>query len=1166
MKYSYDECVEASISYFNGDELAAKVFVDKYALRNRENELLEKTPDDMHKRIAKEFARIEKKKFKKPLTENQIYKYLKGFKKIIPQGSPMYGIGNPYQYVTISNCYVLPSPYDSYAGISYLDSQIPQISSRRGGVGWSISKLRPAGTVVKNAAKSTSGAISFMHRYSNTVREVCQAGRRGASLQSMIVRHPEILGFIKVKRNKVDVTGSNITVQFTDEFMKAVENNSNYDLIWPVSQEDADEMKLPFPVIKETVKAKDIWDEFIVSARDFAEPGACFIDRVHEESTCYHYGMKEISSNPCVVEGTLVNTPDGYKKVEDIKQYGLVSTVLGYEPVESIEVNQNCEVYEVEFSDGGKQKVTASHMYHVTRQKSQSKKVKPICVKNINIGDYVRVNPSKFITEDNSHTEYSKGLKAGVLLGDGCYTENSLSKDIIKIASNQTENVYNSNLKSLFGEENFNQDDPSKDSQSVNLILKSHSVNLSELGLEPSYCENKKINLDKVTNLSFAIGLLDGLLATDGNVNLKSNHPQLRWDTTSEELAQQIRNVLLYVGCHGFISSSDKQDGGTINGRKIVRKHTKYTITVSGESFRNYAKLTLISHLHDIKGDKLKQALINFRLSGNSWMAKVIKITKLDGKYTTYDLYCKNSDTWITSGYVQRGCGEQYLPAYACCRLIVILLLSYVKQPYTEDANFDFETFKQDVSIMQRLADDMVDLDIESIDKILNKIKSDPEPEAVKQIAIDLWTNIKNTTIRDRRTGCGFTGLGDTLAALGIKYGSEESITFCNTMQQLFKFSAYESSVDMAQELGPFPEYDKDIDIKSKFIQRIKEENPELYTKMTKFGRRNVTLLTIAPTGTVSCLTQTTSGLEPVFALDYTRRKKGNHNDTNFKVDFVDDNGDSWQEFTVFHKGLQDWMNVTGETDITKSPYYGATANEIDWVSKTRLQGVLQKHIDNSISVTTNLPNDVSYETVSKIYLESWRNGNKGCTVYRDGCRDGVLITDKSKTETKMSTAKRPKELPCDVYHISVKGQPYFVLVGLLNNKPYEVFAGKNGVVDKNVSTGVIIKRTRRQYKAIFEDDSELSPINAFLKDEEEALTRCISALLRHDVDISIIVHQLEKINGDMSGFAKSVLRALKKYIKDGTEVYGEECDNCKGKLIREEGCITCKNCGWSKC
>jgi ribonucleoside-diphosphate reductase alpha chain len=796
--YTYEEALNSSIEYFDGDELAAKVFVDKYALRNKEGELLESTPKHMHKRLSKELARIDASKFLDPVKESEYFDDLDRFNRIVLQGGPMYGIGNKYQYVSLGNCFVIPPPNDSYSGIMYTDTQITQISCRRGGVGWDVSKLRPKDMAVQNAAKSTTGAVSFVKRFSNTIREVAQNGRRAASLQSISCLHPDVLEFIKCKRDRTEVTGSNISIQFTDKFMKSVEENKEITLKWPLSGQAQ---------IKKTVKASEIWNEFVKGAHADAEPGCMFIDRVHKMSPGVPYGHIETSSNPC---------------------------------------------------------------------------------------------------------------------------------------------------------------------------------------------------------------------------------------------------------------------------------------------------------------------------------------------------------------------GEQFLPEYASCRLLLLNLLGYVKNKYTDEAFFDFDLFKKDVHKLVRIGDNLVDLEIESINRIIKKIESDPESESIKKISLDLWENVKRVAIEDRRMGCGFTALGDCLASLGLKYDSDEAISFASKMQETYAIEAYRQSVELAKKLDPFPLFDKKLDCESGFVKQIKRKDRQLYEDMMKYGRRNMVLLTIAPTGSVSCLTRTSSGLEPVFMLDYTRRKKGNPGDKGFKVDFVDQNGDQWMHFVVKHKGLQDWIDKNPKKEIKDSPYYNCTANDINWEKRIKLQAGLQKWIDNSISVTVNLPEDTTIETISKIYFEAWRHKCKGVTIYREGSRTGVLV-DSSKTIAKTIT-QRPDDLPCEVHHITVKGNPYFVLVGIVGDKPYEVFAGRNGMIHPDVKTGVIHKVKRPKcYRVQFEDDSRLQPITAACTDNEEALTRMISMSLRNGAEIQYVVDQLQKTQGVMTSLSKAIARALKKYIPEGVES-SQKCPDCDTSLVFNSGCCACVQCGYSAC
>lgn len=811
--FSYEEAFSNSLKYFNGDELAAKVFLDKYALRDNDQNLLEDTPDAMHNRLAKEFARIEKNKFKNPLSYETIKQLLDNFKYIVPQGSPMYGIGNDFQTISLSNCYVLESPIDSYSSILKVDEQLVNISKRRGGVGINLSNLRPKGSITKNAARTSTGITTWMERYSNSIREVGQAGRRGALMLVLDVRHPDIEDFITVKNDNKKVTGANISVLLNKDFMKAVDNNEDYTLQFPINSKK--------PIISKTVKAKKLWKLMIDSAHNRAEPGI------------------------------------------------------------------------------------------------------------------------------------------------------------------------------------------------------------------------------------------------------------LMWD--------------------------------------------------------------------------------NFMENGPA------------DQYETYKSVATNP------------CAEISLCSFDSCRLIALNLFSYVENPFTEQAYFNYDKFSDHVQIGQRLMDDLVDLESEKIKKILQKIEKDPEPDHVKAEEKNLWEKILWFNDKGRRTGLGITALGDTLAGLGIKYASKHGIETTEKIYQHLKLSAYRSSVEMAKELGHFTEYDPKKEENCPFIKRIKEEDSNLYSDMVKHGRRNVAILTTAPTGSVSILTQTTSGIEPLFMVGYKRRKKVNPNDSNVRVDFVDQNGDSWQEFMVYHPKVQMWMNITGKTQIEDSPWHGCTANEIDWSNRVQTQASAQKHVCHSISSTLNLPNDVSVKEVEKIYRKAFELGCKGITIYRDGCRTGVLVSDESKKEDnifKTSAPKRPNVLPCDIFHVVKDSKRFYVCVGILNNHPYEVFCSVNDdgegdvIIPKSIKNGQLHKEARSKY-VLKNDEKQYSCVlnNGHADDTMEALTRMISTALRHGSDISFVVHQLEKTKGDLTSFSKVLARSLKKYIQDGVKVYGDECASCGShNLVRQEGCITCQDCGNSKC
>lgn len=992
--YSEEEAIKSSKEYFQGDELAANVFVSKYALRDNDRQLLELTPADMHRRIAKEFARIEAKKFDKPLSEDKVFSYLKNFERIIPQGSPMYGIGNPYQVVSLSNCFVAESPLDSYGGILHTDHQIAQVSKRRGGVGTDISHIRPSGTPTRNAARSSTGIIPFLERFSNTIREVGQSGRRGALLTSISIHHPEVVSFATIKRDLKRVTGSNISIRLTDEFLNAVEKNEDYEQRWPVSPESAVELKQPFPVFSLKVSARKVWNEIVENAHFMAEPGILFWDNIikYGPSDCYaDQGFRTISTNPCLTGDTKVYVADGRAPVtfRELAKEGKSVDVYCLNNNREIVVRkmisprltlENVPVYEILLQNGATIRATANH---------------------------------KFKLKDGS-------------------------------------------IKTV---EEFN----------------------------------------------------------------TGNDPIILNTIVEEENSLKLKEIIVW-------------------GVKYIGNEDVFNGTV--EEFHNY-------FVGEFK-EEGKTVFIN-----------------------------------------TQNCGELPLPAYDSCRLLCNNLYSYVRNPFTSKAEFDFSEFFDDVVVAQRLMDDLIDLEIEAVTKIIEKIKKDPEPEHIKSGELEWWKNVKSTCERARRTGTGITALGDALAALGVKYGSKKSIEIVDKIYKSLKYGSYLSSIEMAKEIGPFEIWDHQKEKNNEFLLRFKGDELDLgngriikgdslLSHMKKHGRRNIACNTTAPTGSVSLMTRTTSGIEPLFLLSFTRRKKVNPDDKNVRVDFVDQNKDSWQHFLVCHPKIDDWLKAKkiskeefdkNPTNVLQnSPWWGACARDLDWISRVKMQAAAQFHVDHSISSTVNVPEDITVEKIQEIYEAAWKTGCKGITVYRENCRTGVLIEkkdeDREKSEFKTHNApKRPKELPCDAYRFKCKGKIYVVFVGLLNGRPYEVFAMEDGEYPK-LETGKIQKVKRGHYRMISPDgDVLVENIQKVITPEEGAISRLVSTSLRHGADVSFVVHQCEKVDGGIGGFTSCMARALKKYIQDGTKVTGEQCQNCPStNLIRNQGCVTCADCGWSKC
>lgn len=537
---------------------------------------------------------------------------------------------------------------------------------------------------------------------------------------------------------------------------------------------------------------------------------------------------------------------------------------------------------------------------------------------------------------------------------------------------------------------------------------------------------------------------------------------------------------------------------------------------------------------------------------------------------------------------------------YDSCRLLAINLFSYVDKPFTKEAKFDFELFKQHVAAAQRIMDDIIDLELEKIDVILQKIDADPENDEVKATERNLWVNIRTKAKEGRRTGVGITAEGDMLAALGIKYGSKKGNEFSVEVHKTLALAAYRASVYLAKERGAFAFFDMEREKNNPFIQRLKSADEKLYYDMTEYGRRNIALLTIAPTGTTSLMTQTSSGIEPVFMPVYKRRRKVNPNDKEARVDFVDEVGDSWEEYVVFHHRFKQWMEVNGydiaknydqkELDslVKKSPYYKATSNDVDWMSKVSMQGAVQKWVDHSISVTINLPNDATEELVGQLYMEAWEKGCKGVTVYRDGSRSGVLISNEEKKEEPQETlttfpTKRPQTLEADVVRFQNNKEKWIAFIGLIDGKPYEIFTGladdEDGIlIPRWANEGLIIKNRNEdgtsrydfQYKNMRGYKTTIEGLSHKFNPEYWNYAKMISSTLRHGMPIDKVVDLINSLQLDtesINTWKNGVARALKRYVEDGTRVKGQSCSSCKSEnLIYQEGCLTCKDCGSSKC
>lgn len=853
------------LSYFNNDTLASGAWLSKYAQTN------EITPDDMHRRMAVNFAEIERNyeedernlsedkknklsvygRTREYLTEESIFNFFKNFKYIIPQGSIMSQLGSK-SIGSLSNCFIIGSPKDSYSGILKTDQELVQLMKRRGGVGFDISDLRPNGVETSNAAKLSTGAISFMNRFSNSCREVAQNGRRGALMLSISIDHPDVMDFIIIKRNLSKVTGANISIRLNDKFMKAVLNNENHDYL------------LKFPI----------------------------------NINCDHINMNELEQDKLI-----------------------------------------------ELSNG------------------------------------------VFIRKVNAKTYWNEIIKS--------------ARDVA----------------------------------------------------EP------------------------GLMFWDNMIN---NAP--------------------------------------------------------------------------------------------------------DGLYPKYRPVSTNP------------CGEIPMGAYDACRLIAVNLYSFVDKPFTKDSKFNFKKFYRINYEAQRISDDLIDLELKSISKIIDKIISDPEDDETKRTELNLWLKIQETAISTRRTGLGFTALGDMLAALNLKYDSDESFDIVKKIMYTKMESELDCIIDLSIIRGSFGGYDVNIENQSNdFYDFLKTEYPIQYKRMKENGRRNISWSTLAPTGTTSLMSQTTSGIEPIFMAFYTRRKKINPSDTNTRVDFVDDQGDKWQEFPVLHNKLVEWYMIKNNINslseslrilenkskdeinsiFESSPWYMSTANDIDWVKRVKLQSIIQRYITHSISSTINLPKTVSYDVVSTIYLESWLSGLKGVTVYRDGCRDGVLVSsDKSNELVKFhenNAPKRPKSLKAKLIRFNNNKEKWIAIIGLYDNKPYEIFTGLLDELNipQKIESGNVVKNNIdgvKGYDFVY-DGGIVRNISKIFNEDYWNYAKMLSSVLRHGMPIKSVIDMVESLSfpeDHINSWKAGVLRSLKKFHKEKSD---KTCEDCGGtNIYLEEGCEKCLDCGSSKC
>lgn len=1154
---SFQEAIQQSTEYFEGNTLAANVFVSKYALKDENGELVEATPEQMHRRLAKEFARIESK-YKNPLSEEKIFSYLDKFQYVIPQGSPMAGIGNKYQLMSLSNCFVIPPPHDSMSGITYTMGEEKEIMKRRGGVGFDISPIRPKGMQTSNAAGTTDGIAVFMDDFSDACRRTAQNGRRGALMLTISVHHPEIQTFIDIKKDKSRVTGANISIRLSDEFMEAVRDGKDVELRFPVDS--------PTPKVRKMVDARSLWTEIVTAAHASAEPGLLFWDPIMKYCPANNYPEYRTSStNPCQPGWATVLTPEGIRTFDGISVGDTIWSGKRWTKV----VNKVCTG--VKPVSAYKTKAGVFYGTENHRVVSHGEKIEVVHAESID------TSQGQLSSVEACTQLDPQDIIDGLVWGDGMFHKSS--NKVFLLIGEQDKCYFNSEIKHLLLEHRPGVKDTA------------WAVRTRSTFLEKTY--NRVLNADWLYSATQAQirGFLRGLFSANGTV--VGNRVQLK--SSCLKLVEQVQMMLSAIGIGSYYTTNKAHEVEFNNGTYECRE--SYDLSIGTKEGRLLFQ-RLIGFIHPDKQAKLQASL---ELAPSSKAPKssyeIVEVQSL-GEEKVYDITVEADEhTYWTGGLLVSNCGEITLSPYDSCRLLLINTLSFVNQPYTKNAAVNWVHFGEVVRHSQRLMDDIIDMELESIDRILAKIANDPEPEHIKAAEKRLWTNIRQACERGRRTGLGVTAVGDFVAALGMRYGSEESIRVVEELYKQLALNSYASSIELAKERGAFPAFSHDLEKNDPFLQRIWDARPDFYEAYLKYGRRNIANNTTAPAGSTSILAKavmgfgTTSGIEnAVFAAFYLRRKKINPSDTNARVDFTDAQGDKWTEYKVYNQGFAAWkeINQKGDEDVEQSPYWKSTIADVDWVAKVEMQGAAQKWIDHSISNTTNLPRDASVETVKAVYMKGWEAGCKGITIYRDGCRDGVILSAEggSDVEEEMfvehHAPKRPAELECDVYHPTIQGEKWTIFVGKLSGRPYEVMGGlsKHITLPKRVREGKIAKRNGEVNPAEYdfhydfespENETIIKDIgNIFENATHAAFTRTISLALRHGAPVQYVVEQLLKgaeKESDLFSFSKVMSRVLKNYIKDGTKASQKKCPDCGStNLSYQQGCVTCLDCGSSKC
>ena len=1228
---TYDRCRE----YLGGDDLAANVVVNKYLMKDKDGNFLETDPSQMIDRIASEFHRIEGK-YPNPAGKDEIIAALDHFRYIVPHGSPLFGIGNNSQITSIANCFVIDSPVDSYGGIFKQDQELAQVGKRRGGTGMDISTIRPRGTSVNNAAMTSDGISCFMERFSSTTKEVAQCIEgnqlvltlRGLVAIRDVTTSDQVwtkVGWVPVrdvlKNRKVvhQLTSHNgYSIKTSDDhvFMTYDGKNLNEKPLKEISiTDDKVVMLVGNNVQKPYINLENVPYErkdggINGMGRSGGNSGrlnaSVILPKVLNEELAYilgySYGDGTVEfdrfDEPKLLEFACAHShPDiQHKLCENIKN------VFGIDA-------------SIRLGDGKMNRVTIGskvvcHFLHQNGLLKQKSTVLEFPSLIINSSSSVQ---GAFISGYFDADGYASGKKKGYCFAGTCWAFLDQVRTILLangiLCKLQIEYRGDKGWHDLYSVYVVG-----KYSQRMLMDFLSHSVKVKKCGhiskrdcwITPYTPKNLSISYN---NYNYLCGNLN--MSCGAYTKYAVDHPMpqmLVLDSVKSIVECEVADTYDLVldtehlfWCQGFYVHNSGRRGALllsidcrhpdildfINAKKNLTKVTGANISVK------WTDEFLCAVESD--GDFTLRFPVDAQVD-KATMSKVVKAKDIwnafiEATHASAEPGCLFWDTIknqsIADCYADVGfdsistnpCGELILQKYGSCILMSMNLASFVKNEYLDSAEFNYKLFEKHVRLMVRLIDDMVDLEMEKVESIIAKIKNDPEPDEIKSTELNMWLKIMDAYRNGRRVGIGIIGLADMLAKLGIKYASEKSFPKVERVFRRFHETVYDESANLAAERGKFGVFDWNKEKDSHYIKMLPRETQD---KIRKHGRRNISSTTCPPTGSISILTRTSSGIEPVFMLSYRRNKKITQAeiDKGVKEDYTDADGIKWVSFDVEHYGLKQWKDANPGKTTEESPYFGCTANDIKWQDRIKLQGIIQKYIDNSISVTTNLPSTTTVDEVGQMYMMAWKNRCKGFTIYREGSRRGVL-EKKVEAPPVLAVEKRPKALPCNLHYSTISGNEWVFFVGLHENRPYEIFGGKKDKIEipKKHKTGWLVKegkgsdgiRIYSLYIGSLENSDErmiISDVGNVFSPGAGSYTRIISTMLRHSVPIKVIIEQLYKdAKADFFSFERGICRVLKKYVSDGEKV-DDVCTKCNstGTLQYRDGCVICIQCGDSKC